>query len=65
MTIRESRDGDRAEMLRMRALLGGDCPPQQQEREATGILESPTETVVFAERRGGRPPRPSSPRPGW
>lgn len=51
--IREYRDGDRAEWLRMRRLLWEDCPRKQHEAEADGILGSAVEAVFLAERPGG------------
>jgi len=55
MTVREVREGDRGEWLRMRQALWPDCPPEQQAEEVAGYLRlGPTGGRVFvAERPGG------------
>jgi aminoglycoside 6'-N-acetyltransferase I len=50
--VRNDKDGDRAQCLRMRKALWGDCPDEQQVREMDEILDSGTEEVFFAERPG-------------
>ena len=51
--IRNYRDGDDAEWLRMRRALWDDCPDEEQVREMSEILGSESETVFFAERHEG------------
>ena len=51
--ISTHRDGDRAEWLRMRRVLWGDFPDEQQVREMEEILANDSEEVFLAERPGG------------
>ena len=51
--IRDYRDGDHPEWLRMRRTLWDYCPVDEQVREMEQILVSDTELVFFAERRDG------------
>jgi aminoglycoside 6'-N-acetyltransferase I len=50
--VRDPRDEDRAEWLRMRRALYPDCPGAQQEREIEECLRSDTHAVFVAERPG-------------
>jgi len=53
MTIRNPRDRDRPEWLRMRRALWDDCPGERQVREMEETLGSDTEEVFVAERPCG------------
>jgi aminoglycoside 6'-N-acetyltransferase I len=53
MIVRVAGPEDRAEWLRMRRALWGNCPDDQQVRETEEILGSDTEAVFVAERPGG------------
>ncbi len=51
--IRNYKNGDRPDWLRMRKALWDDCPTEQQEREIDEFLGSDNVEVFFAERPGG------------
>ena len=53
VNVRNARQEDRAEWLRMRKALWDDCPDDQQEREIDEMLNNDTEVVFVAERPGG------------
>src|SRR5579875_237496 len=51
--IRNYRNGDHAEWLRMRCALWEDCPEEQQVREMEENVSSDVDQVFVAERPGG------------
>lgn len=51
--VRGFKEGDKAEWLRMRAVLYSDYPATEQEREVAECLTSDAEAVFFGERPDG------------
>jgi aminoglycoside 6'-N-acetyltransferase I len=51
--VRGFEQGDKAEWLRMRAILFPDCPAAEQEREVDECLASDSDAVFFVERPAG------------